>query len=146
MKTKGFILILVVSILFVSVANAITTEQNEKLHAMAALLNIMQADIDFGEELEDPSFVFMEDPAQMIMHYSYKGYSTELLRLIFKSSTDEAKAPLLDLCQSSYQMIREATEDIVSDLPITVTIGGNDGGIAVYTINGVDMSDYIIEE
>lgn len=146
MKTKVCAILLAALLCFSSVASALTAEQNKKLESIAALLNIMQKDYNFGDDFEEPFFEFTEDPAMMRMHFTYKGYETYLLSLVLDASPSTSKAPLLDLCQSCYNMLREATQDIAADLPIVVTIGGNDGGVSLYTINGLDVSDYIIEE
>lgn len=145
MKRKMWAIVLVVLVCFSSVASALTSEQNEKLKALEVMLEITMKDIDMGTSLE-PFVMFEEDPPRMTVHLAFADMDTRLMKLIFDSSTEEAKQPVVDMYTSFYNLVYEATKNVDEDLPIVVTLGGNDGGVAIYTINGVDMSEYIIEE
>ena len=145
MKTKVCAILLAVLVCFSSVASALTAEQREKFKALEVMLEIVVKDIDLGTSLE-PTIVFEEDPARMTVHVAMTDMDTRMMKLIFDSSTEEAKQPVVDMYTSFYNLVYEATKNVDEDLPIVVTLGGNDGGVAIYTINGVDMSEYIIEE
>lgn len=143
---KISLLLVVIYILFgVQSACAVTETQKTKLKKLSYTLETLASEYDYGDTFKDPEFSYEEETNQFIMVFEATDIDGETGRMLAEYMPETFYDSFFDMCISGYNIIKDATEDIVDDLYIVVGITGSDQEIIMYTLNGKDFTDIVVE-